>query len=777
VVTACLGYAATRLQTNASADLLMDTSSPLAADQIHFADTFGADPVVVMAEPARGQQLLTPDHLVGMAQLEGELARVHGVHRVYGPGTLVNTFATVVTERALDLCGAEGKQAQQQAETAARAQGQSSSQQQSAGQSAFDAAVQACAQQLAAEYPNLSVPALNNPAFYDDLLLEPSGSVRPWWRSVLPSPNRALISVRMDPTASLADVEAIEHRVTVAERGPKTETVTATNGQKVQVPTTAGNLSGLRLTVSGTPVLMASLAESVLASLRLLLPLALAAMLALTGLILLRLPHRLLAVPLAALAATWTAGVAPLLRLALTPATLAVLPVVLGLTTDYVLQAVNRLAEEEGTASDRVWATARVILPATGSAAAATAAGVLAFALSPVPLVRQFGFFLALGVAMSWLVALLVGLPLLQLLARRPPGTAPSWRLLALPVRIPAPLTVTLALLGLAGWVALPWIQVQADPTRLLPPDSPALRQAEQVYRGVGSAGELDLVVVGPDVSRPQVVAWMGVTEQRVGGHGLEVVSGLPDFLLAFNDGKPPDPKATALILDRLPAYFTQAVVSSDHHTGLVTFGETRIISVGQDQALVRRLQAAAAHPPKGYRAYPAGLAVIAASALSRLTEDQVVLNLLALGLVLSTLLVALRKPVVALVAALPAAVAAGWVSGIAYLSHTQSNPITILLSGVVVAFATEFSVLWLARYRSERAAGKGPEEATETACSRIGPAIVAAAAALVAAFGVLAVSPVPMVRGFGLWCAGDLALASVAALTLLPGAARRLIR
>jgi len=100
-----------------------------------------------------------------------------------------------------------------------------------------------------------------------------------------------------------------------------------------------------------------------------------------------------------------------------------------------------------------------------------------------------------------------------------------------------------------------------------------------------------------------------------------------------------------------------------------------------------------------------------------------------------------------------------------------------VLLAGVVVAFATEFSVLWLARYRSERAGGADAAVAANVASSRVGPAIVASAAALVAGFAALAASPVPMVRDFGLWCAGDLALATVAVLVMLPPAARAWLR
>ena len=771
LITAGFGLATTRLVTDASASLLMDTGSAAYHDQAQFAHLFGADPVVALAQPASGQQLLTPNHMVGLAQLEGELARMPGVSKVYGPGTLVNTFATLVTQRALQLCTTQGNQARQQAQAAAQAKHQSATAQASAGTKAFTDAVKACAQGLAAKYPSLSLPALNNPAFYNQLLLESNGSVRPFWRAVLPSQSRALLTIRLKQNASLADVTGVQRAIAQSELGKKQQMVTAQTGQQAKVPTMAGNLTGLRFTVSGTPVLMASLATSVRGSLKFLLPAALVAMLVLT-LLVLRVPFRLLAVLLAALAGVWTAGAAALLHLPLTPATLAVLPVVLGLGTDYLLQSVNRLVEEEGSPGDRVRGMVRTILPATGIAAAATAAGVLAFSVSGIPLVRQFGIFLALGVAASWLATMMVGIPLLALLVRRArpkPRRVPDWGWLARPARIPVLLLVPVIVAGVAGWGALSLTRIQTDPTKLLPPASAAVADARYVSGQVGYAGELDLVVTGPDVTRADVVAWMGAVQQRLDGHGLSAVNGLPGFLLAFNYGKAPSQQTTRAILTRLPRYFSQSVISPDGRTALVTFGQTSVASLTQDTQLIDRIGQVTAHPPAGFRAYPAGLAVVAASALHALLRDQVLLNLLALGVVLIVLLVALRRPLVALLAVLPTVVAAGWATGAEYLLHIQATPITILLSGVVVAFATEFSVLWLSRYRDERAGGTEPAAAAEIASRRIGPAIVAAALTLIAGFAALTLSPVPMLRGFGIWCAADLALATVAVLLVLP--------
>src|SRR5207253_2222527 len=163
-----------------------------------------------------------------------------------------------------------------------------------------------------------------------------------------------------------------------------------------------------------------SVADSIFNALKLLVPLALVAVLIVAMLALGM--STLLTIAVAALGALWTAGIAGFVGLPVTPATLVVLPVVLGLATDYFIQSVNRVMETPGTPQERVNRAARRILPSTGLAAAATAAGMLAFVISGIPLVRQFGLFMALGVAMAYLANYLVGLPLLLLLARTIPS-------------------------------------------------------------------------------------------------------------------------------------------------------------------------------------------------------------------------------------------------------------------------------------------------------------------------------------------------------------------
>ena len=758
----------TRLHPDARVDLLIDPNAAAFKDQALFADTFGADPVVVMAKPTAGSNLITPEHIVGLSHLEGKLHLAAGVKKVYGPGTLVNTLAISTTTILLKACADEGKAAEATARQQAVAAGKSSAQQDQAAQQAFQQAVSACAQRYAKAFPSLGVPAVNNPTFIQGVLLEPDGQhVRPFWSWALPDMQHAVITVRLNRNASL---EQVRHVIDIVNGA-------SSSGDLKE-------LHDLQFVASGSPALTLSVADSIFRSLALLLPLALIAVLVVALLALGA--SMVLTILVAALAALWTAGIAGYLGLPVTPATLVVLPVVLGLSADYLIQSANRVMESAGSMEERLTLAARRILPTTGLAAAATAAGMLAFVASGIPLVRQFGLFMALGVLLAYLANYLVGLPLLLLLGRRFPRVfdgggfraAAGRRLARIGTLAPAA-ALAIVVIGLAGWAALPSIKIETDPAQLVPANDPALAQAASVRKEIGLTGEIDLLVQGPDPATPEAVKWLDQASRQAAaqsGGDLKQVESLPGFLAGFNQGTLPDPEHAALILSRIPSYFSGAVYDKSRGLSLAIFGLTQVTSVERDHALVATLDHAGT-PPAGYRAFPAGLAVVADRALSALQEEQLRLTGLSIGLILLVLMLAYRRLRPAILAILPTVVAAGAATGLLFLVDgafgLRSSPITILLGGVVIAFATEFGVLWLARYRREHADGLDPTEAAARASTAVGPAIAASALALVAGFAVLAASSVPSVRDFGLWSAFDLLLATAAVLALLPPLAR----
>ena len=122
--------------------------------------------------------------------------------------------------------------------------------------------------------------------------------------------------------------------------------------------------------------------------------------------------------------------------LALNPATLAAFPIALGLAVDYAVQFLYRYTQAVEAAFDDPWQVARQGAGrATRRAAICTVGGLMALLISTIPMVRQFGVVMSLGVVIAWVVARLTVLaavkawpwlgPVRPLACRR--GRNPRW--------------------------------------------------------------------------------------------------------------------------------------------------------------------------------------------------------------------------------------------------------------------------------------------------------------------------------------------------------------
>ena len=100
----------------------------------------------------------------------------------------------------------------------------------------------------------------------------------------------------------------------------------------------------------------------------------------------------------------------------------------------------------------------------------------------------------------------------------------------------------------------------------------------------------------------------------------------------------------------------------------------------------------------------------------------------------------------------------------------------TIGVLPVLIGLAVDYAIQLQSRIAEEQegGAGGGLPGAVDRAAARGAPAVATAAAATAAGFAVLVLSPVPMVRGFGLLLVAGIVLAFGCAITLGVGGARR---
>jgi predicted RND superfamily exporter protein len=296
-------------------------------------------------------------------------------------------------------------------------------------------------------------------------------------------------------------------------------------------------------------------------------------------------------------------------------------------------------------------------------------------------------------------------------------------------------------------------------------------------------SGEIDVVVHGADLTQPGVISWMSNFQARVlAAHGYRdgdtcrQVKNPPQLCpaLSLSDlfrstpGTSIDARA---LLDAVPPYFSQAVISRDRTTANLAFG-IRLQGLDRQKAVVDDIRSAL-HPPPGVSAAVAGLPVLAAESNGKLSSGwRRALALVAgLAAVFLVLLAIRRKVELAAVPLIPIAFATGWSALILFVIGIPLNPMSATLGALVIAISTEFSVLLSARYREERQRGAEPEDAIDHAYRSTGAAVLASGATAIAGFAALIASNIQMLRQFGIVTVVDLTVSLLGVMVVLPAA------
>jgi predicted RND superfamily exporter protein len=826
--------AALGLQADRSPNSLVDRGSSTYAATQQFYEEFGDEPVEILVK-GELPQLLGPDNigrllaletcLSGKAPTEGAVGgqpmppvcaaieRLDPSAVVFGPATFLNQFAIQAGElvtRQFAEAQASAREAGLDAAREARRAGLSTAEQQQAGQAAAQQVLLRFQEQLLAlarDYGQTGLPRLDDPNYVSSVICDqrfPGCVPKARFSAIAPSPDAALISVRLRPGLDQSERrEAISlFRDAVAD--PSFRLSKGSSGTEPSY------------VVSGVPVVFEGLAEELSSEIFVLLAAALAAMVITLALVF-KAPLRLLPLGIAVGAAGLVFGFLALAGGSLTMASIAVLPVLIGLSVDYAIQFQARFAEAVRAGSSPPRAAVEAAArggPVIATAALATVAGFAVLVLSPIPMVRGFALLLVVGLVVAFALALTVGLSALSLLRpravdRERAGTITSRRLvpvgrsaavgrraLAFSIAAPGRVLAVAALVAIIGWVVGTRIPVISDIRELVPRDLPALEDVDELEQATGISGLTYVTVTAPDLTDPAVIRWMHDYEQRVlSRHGFDGRDAscrdeqteicpeisLPDFLYAGGQATPSRRRIRAS-LRLLPPYVAQALVSRDPdtgktgNTGVITFG-IKVMPFDQQKELIDDIRAqvdppgTGDDPPPGLQAQVLGLPVLAADANSALSGSRYLVTVAGLLAVAIVLAAAYRSARRALVPLIPIVLATGWSSLVLWVAGVPLNPMSATLGALVIAIATEFSVLLSARYHEERRHGGAMGEALRRAYAGTGAAVVASGITAIVGFAVLVFTDIRMLRDFGLVTVFDLSVALVGVLLVLPAA------
>jgi uncharacterized protein len=381
----------------------------------------------------------------------GKLYRYAPVQVVYGPGTFLNrAVAAVNTQIQTMLAGVATsvKSAERSAYELALGRGMSRAkalgEARAAGQLEDQQQIQSL-EQLAVTSGITALPSIDSPSFIPQIVFDQTRGVnqpKARFAYLFPTADSALIQIRLKST--LSDVQQAQAISWIR--------------QAIDMPMFRSAYGGT-YTVTGVPVVLGDLATEISGSIVGLLIAALLVM-AVTLLIVFRSRMRLLPLAIALAAAGITFGLLAALGATLTMASIAVLPILIGLAVDYAIQFQARAQEarrpDDAAAARSVEAAvaqaAGRAAPTIATAALATATGFLVLLLSPVPMVQGFGLLLVAGIIIALTCALTAGSAALVLSERN--GTAGSASSLAGPGRARALRLLGASLRGAADILA-----------------------------------------------------------------------------------------------------------------------------------------------------------------------------------------------------------------------------------------------------------------------------------------------------------------------------------
>ena len=759
LITLILGFGITRLQFSTGQDSYLNKSDTVYKDNVKYQRLFGGQAMLTLVTMDKGHtvsELFTPANQAKFRALEDRLHNGKGVVGVISPRTIMEFSDSLVQSPSGDPTQSVAGRALLDATT------RDPSPQ---GQAARNADAGATLQRLNA-IPQAE-RTLDNPAWIDFLLHNNEGQVRKALKSFIIDDRHAQVVTRLVGNASITTEGAASDYV--KEQASKLR------------------FDNASVITTGAPVLLKDINDYLTGGMLTLGAIAVAIMIVIL-LVLFDVRWRLLPMAVILIGIVWAFGLAGYLGIPLTIVTIAGLPVMLGIGIDYAIQMHARVEEE--VVIDReahpIQETARNLCPAL---LVVTFDAIFAFAalrFAKVPMLRQFGLLLAVGIAVICLCSIIVPLAALGIREYKSPTkgrdfrTGPLGRLVvwlgSLPGSIAVYLTVASVIIFAGGILVEGKLVLQTDPIKWVNQRSQVIHDLNTLDRETGSSSELGMFVQSKNVFDDKTVQFMdGFTTEQLKDHpetlltGAGIVTTVSDIANDVPGAShvAPTGEEVRAADDAAPADVKKSSVSANGDALNLVF-RTGPSELERRAAVVREIRSTV-EPPPGVSATPSGLAVVGVGLLDNLEANRVLLTYLAILFVFLFLSARLRSVIRALLSLVPVLIAVGMASLVAYAFSLKLSPVTAVGGPLVVAACTEFTSLILLRFVEERRRGLTPEESVEVAASRTGRAFIVSALTAISGVAVIATSSLPLLRDFGIIVAMNVAVALLSALVVLP--------
>ncbi|MGH9276235.1 MAG: efflux RND transporter permease subunit, partial [Acidimicrobiales bacterium] len=465
---------------------------------------------------------------------------------------------------------------------------------------------------------------IGDPAWNDFLLHDNQGDIRKSLRPFFPDEQHAQMVVRLPGNQ---DIEA---------EGKAADFVQAATADLA--------FEGARVTTTGAPVLLRDINDYLTGGMLVLGAIAVGLMVIIL-LVAFDVRWRLLPLAVILIGVVWAFGLAGYLGIPLTIVTIAGLPVMLGVGIDYAIQMHARVEEE--VIIDReahpIQETAKNLGPAL---LVVTFDAVFAFAalrFAKVPMIRDFGLLLAVGIAVICMCSIFVPLAALGIREYRSPTKGRDYRegplgrlvvwLGALPAKVAPALIVASIVIFVGGIIVEDKLTLQTDPVEWVNQDTQVIKDLDVLGDETGSSSELGMFFRSDDIFSDETVGFIhSFANEELAKYPKELLTASSvvttvSFLMEIPGGSDVPPTG-----EEVRAAFARAPRDIQLSTGNVDEGALNLIfrtggSGLEERAVVVREIRDTVEPPTGISATPSGLAVVGVGLLDNLEANRILLT------------------------------------------------------------------------------------------------------------------------------------------------------
>jgi len=426
--------------------------------------------------------------------------------------------------------------------------------------------------------------------------------------------------------------------------------------------------------------------------------------------------------------------------------------------------------------------TINKLAPAVLISLIATALGLLSLYRSKVPMIQDFGLMLTIGIAIAFLLALFVLLPVLVIRTKvndkdiKNVKKETSKYIVVMKkitkgvLKFKYVIIIIAISLAAVGFFFDQLVEVETDMETFMPQDSEALADINELRSIIGSTDRVVLMYEATDIANFTILSEVQeVTEMVENDYADDVmIVGSVSSVLDMASSNNWDETNYQTYLDLLPSEQLALVQSTEENLGIINISLVDMDDESFGQ-FITNLENSLSDLDLSFEITITGQSVVDQEMLNSMTSDRLIITLISIALVFVVLLIIYRNFFKAIIAILPIILIVGWSGGIMYALGYSYTPLTSTIGALIVGIGTEFTILILMRYYELKKQSKNDEEAIINAVGLMSKPIIVSAITTIGGFSALVFSDFQILSNFGIMTLINISLALLSSIFVLP--------